>query len=111
MDVTGWRLEGRVRTEAQDDPILVLRPLSDERPHRLVEVGIQLEGALLHPARVRDEHDGDLLHWFYDNGFAPGATVLRQVSDKSGPLPVELDGAARTIDEKYAEGLYVRPAA
>ena len=20
------------------------------------------------------EHDGDLLHWFYDNGFAPGIT-------------------------------------
>jgi DtxR family Mn-dependent transcriptional regulator len=57
------------------------------------------------------EHDGDLLHWFYDNGFAPGAIVLRQAPAESDPLPVELDGAERTIDEKYAEGLYVRPAA
>jgi DtxR family Mn-dependent transcriptional regulator len=57
------------------------------------------------------EHDGDLLHWFYDNGFAPGATVQRQGSGESDPLPVELDGTARTIDEKFAQGLYVRPAA
>ena len=57
------------------------------------------------------EHDGDLLHWFYENGFAPGATVLRQVSPGEGPLAVELDGAERAIDEKSAQGLYVRPAA
>ena len=57
------------------------------------------------------EHDGDLLHWFYDNGFAPGATVHRQGSGESDPLPVDLDGTARTIDEKFAQGLYVRPAA
>jgi DtxR family Mn-dependent transcriptional regulator len=57
------------------------------------------------------EHDGDLLHWFYDNGFAPGATVLRQDANASNPLPVQLDGQARTIDVKFAQGLYVRPAA
>ena len=57
------------------------------------------------------EHDGDLLHWFYDNGFAPGATVLRQDSSGEGPLNVELDGAERTIDESQAQGLYVRVAA
>ena len=57
------------------------------------------------------EHDGDLLHWFYDNGFAPGATVLRQDSSAEGPLNVELDGAERTIDESQAQGLYVRVAA
>ena len=55
------------------------------------------------------EHDGDLLHWFYDNGFAPGATVLRRPTNDAGPLPVELDGTPRTIDEKFAQGLYVRP--
>ncbi len=57
------------------------------------------------------EHDGDLLHWFYENGFAPGVTVLRQASPEASPLQVELDGDARTIDEKFAQGLYVRPAA
>jgi DtxR family Mn-dependent transcriptional regulator len=57
------------------------------------------------------EHDGDLLHWFYENGFAPGTTVLRRVSAGEGPFKVELDGDERTIDEKSAQGLYVRPAA
>jgi DtxR family Mn-dependent transcriptional regulator len=57
------------------------------------------------------EHDGDLLHWFYENGFAPGVTVLRQASAAEGPLTVELDGDERSIDEKFAQGLYVRPAA
>jgi DtxR family Mn-dependent transcriptional regulator len=57
------------------------------------------------------EHDGDLLHWFYANGFAPGATVLRRASPEQGILSVELDGDEREIDEKSAQGLYVRPAA
>ncbi len=57
------------------------------------------------------EHDGDLLHWFYDNGFAPGVTVHRSPSTGAGPLTVELDGDERAIDEEFAQGLYVRPAA
>jgi DtxR family transcriptional regulator, Mn-dependent transcriptional regulator len=57
------------------------------------------------------EHDGDLLHWFYENGFAPGVTVLRLASPADGPFGVELDGDDRMIDEKSAQGLYVRPAA
>jgi len=57
------------------------------------------------------EHDGDLLHWFYDNGFAPGATVLRHSAVAGADLEVELDGAERTIEESRAQGLYVRPAA
>ncbi len=57
------------------------------------------------------EHDGDLLHWFYDNGFVPGTTVLRLASEADGPLTVRLAGDERTIDERSAQGLYVRPAA
>jgi DtxR family Mn-dependent transcriptional regulator len=57
------------------------------------------------------EHDGELLHWFYDHGFAPGTTVLLQAAPAEGPLRVELDGDERMIDEKSAQGLYVRPAA
>jgi DtxR family transcriptional regulator, Mn-dependent transcriptional regulator len=57
------------------------------------------------------EHDGDLLHWFYDNGFAPGAAVRMQGLPGSGSLSVDLDGAPRTIDESQAQGLYVRVAA
>ncbi len=57
------------------------------------------------------EHDGDLLHWFYENGFSPGAIVRRYESPADAPIAVALDGAERAIEEKYAEGLYVRPAA
>jgi len=57
------------------------------------------------------EHDGDLLHWFYDNGFAPGATVRTQRATDEGALSVELDGAERTIAESQAQGLYVRVGA
>ena len=56
------------------------------------------------------EHDGDLLHWFYENGFAPGVIVLRQESASESALLVEIGGAARSIDAKSAQGLYVRPA-
>ena len=58
------------------------------------------------------EHDGDLLHWFYDNGFAPGRDGAAPATRTTeGTLAVELDGAASTIDETFAQGLYVRPAA
>jgi DtxR family Mn-dependent transcriptional regulator len=37
------------------------------------------------------EHDGDLLHWFYDEGLVPGSVV---------------EGGA--VEPKAAEGLFVR---
>jgi len=39
------------------------------------------------------EHDGELLHWFYDEGLVPGATV-----------------EAGSLEERAAAGLFVRPA-
>jgi DtxR family Mn-dependent transcriptional regulator len=58
------------------------------------------------------EHDGELLHWFYDEGFTPGTTVtLREAQPAAGQLKVALDGSERAIAEKAALGLYVRPAA
>ena len=57
------------------------------------------------------EHDGDLLHWFYENGFSPGVNVLVRSAPTAGALTVELAGGERTIEEKFAEGLYVRAAA
>jgi len=39
------------------------------------------------------EHDGDLLHWFYDQGLVPGTTI---------------EGG--TVEEKAAAGLFVRRA-
>jgi DtxR family Mn-dependent transcriptional regulator len=55
------------------------------------------------------EHDGDLLHWFYDEGFIPGASLeLTAAEPAAGQFRVTLDGAEKSIAEKAAEGLYVR---
>jgi DtxR family Mn-dependent transcriptional regulator len=56
------------------------------------------------------EHDGELLHWFYDEGFVPGARVIvRQAQPAAGQFKVALAGTERSITEKAAAGLYVRP--
>ena len=58
------------------------------------------------------EHDGDLLHWFYDEGFVPGTRIeLRGIQAAAGQLTVRLDGTERAIAEPAASGLYVRPLA
>src|SRR5215218_7838474 len=51
------------------------------------------------------EHDGDLLHWFYDEGFVPGAELqVRAAHPEAGQLSVALDGAQREIGERAAAG-------
>ena len=56
------------------------------------------------------EHDGDLLHWFYDQGLVPGATIeLDAAEPAAGQLRVRLDGGQKAIAEKAAAGLFVRP--
>lgn len=58
------------------------------------------------------EHDGDLLHWFYEQELVPG-TRLRVVrtDPAAGLLTVEIDGAEQTLGERAAAGLFVRPDA
>jgi DtxR family Mn-dependent transcriptional regulator len=57
------------------------------------------------------EHDGELLHWFYDEGFTPGTSVvIREAQPAAGQFKVLLGGAERAIGEKAAAGLFVRPA-
>ena len=57
------------------------------------------------------EHDGELLHWFYDQGFVPGTEVeVREAQPAAEQLTVRLNGGDRTIAEKAAAGLFVRPA-
>ena len=57
------------------------------------------------------EHDGDLLHWFYDQGFEPGTTLELTASEPAaGQFRVKLDGREETIADKAAAGLFVRPA-
>jgi DtxR family Mn-dependent transcriptional regulator len=56
------------------------------------------------------EHDGDLLHWFYDEGFGPGAELeLTATRPAAGQLTVRVNGGEKAISEKAAEGLFVRP--
>ena len=76
---------------------LELEPLAD------LEVGRNAEIVRL------AEHDGDLLHWFYDEGFTPGAhVVIREAQPAAGQFKVLLAGNERAIGEKAAAGLYVR---
>jgi len=56
------------------------------------------------------EHDGDLLHWFYDQGLVPGQKVeVAAAQPEAGQFTVRLDGGERAIGEKAAAGLFVRP--
>jgi DtxR family Mn-dependent transcriptional regulator len=55
------------------------------------------------------EHDGDLLHWFYEEGLTPGTHVeVRESHPAAGELKVTVNGGERAIAEKAAQGLYVR---
>jgi Mn-dependent DtxR family transcriptional regulator len=57
------------------------------------------------------EHDGDLLHWFYDEGLVPGRELeVRDSEPAAGQMTVKLNGAERAIGEKAAAGLFVKPA-
>ena len=58
------------------------------------------------------EHDGDLLHWFYDQGLAPGTFVqLRATEPAAGQLRVAVGGTEMAIGDKAAAGLFVKRAA
>jgi DtxR family Mn-dependent transcriptional regulator len=55
------------------------------------------------------EHDGDLLHWFYDEGLVPGTAVeVRGQSAGGEELEISIAGAERPIAERAALGIYVR---
>jgi DtxR family Mn-dependent transcriptional regulator len=57
------------------------------------------------------EHDGDLLHWFYDQDLVPGREIeVRAAQPEAGQFTVRLNGHERAIGERAAAGLFVRPA-
>jgi DtxR family Mn-dependent transcriptional regulator len=91
----GWPVD-TAREQAENRE---LEPLADLEPGTRAEI-VRLA-----------EHDGQLLHWYYDEGLVPGATVeLREVEPAAGQFTVKLDGDERAIGEKAASGLFVRPA-
>jgi DtxR family Mn-dependent transcriptional regulator len=90
----GWPVDPDFEQEENQQ----LAPLSDLEP-----------GA--HATIVRlAEHDGDLLHWFYDEGLVPGREIeVREAQPAAGQMTVRLNGTERAIGEKAAAGLFVRP--
>src|SRR5438067_1554605 len=57
------------------------------------------------------EHDGELLHWFYDEGLVPGRELeVREAQPAAGQMTDKLNGTERAIGDKAAAGLFVRPA-
>lgn len=58
------------------------------------------------------EHDGDLLHWFYDTGLAPGTTLtVTGDAPADAGLAVRVGEDERSITATAAGGLFVRPVA
>jgi DtxR family Mn-dependent transcriptional regulator len=90
----GWPVDPAF--EQAENPELA--PLTDLKPGEKAEI-VRLA-----------EHDGELLHWFYDEGFVPGVRIaLKEAQPAAGQFKVSLDGSDRAIGEKAAAGLYVRP--
>ena len=55
------------------------------------------------------EHDGELLHWFYDEGFTPGTKVeMASAQPAAGQFTVKLHGGEHTVGERAAGGLFVK---
>ena len=72
-----------------------LQPLSDLEPGSEAEI-VRLA-----------EHDGELLHWYYDEGLVPGTRIeLRQA--EGGEFTLEVDGGEHPLGAREAAGLFVR---
>jgi DtxR family Mn-dependent transcriptional regulator len=57
------------------------------------------------------EHDGELLHWFYDQGLEPGRKLQMKTADPAaGRYRVKLGNREARLEEKAAAGLFVRPS-
>ena len=76
----GWPVD----TDFEQAENRELAPLADLEPGARAEI-VRLA-----------EHDGDLLHWFYDQGFVPGATVeVRETQPAAEQLTVRRTAASR----------------
>ena len=92
----GWPVEPEVE-QSENQGLLALAELEPGQRGEIVRLA---------------EHDGDLLHWFYDEGYVPGSNVeMREAQPAAGQLKVVLADGERAIGEKAAQGLYVRLAA
>jgi DtxR family transcriptional regulator, Mn-dependent transcriptional regulator len=91
----GWPVDPDLEMSENDE----LSPLAGLRPGSRATI-IRLA-----------EHDGDLLHWFYEQGLVPGTQVeLRAAEPAAGQFRVRIGGVEKAIGEKAAAGLFVRAA-
>jgi DtxR family Mn-dependent transcriptional regulator len=91
----GWPVEPEAE-QAENATLLALGELAVGRDAEIVRLA---------------EHDGDLLHWFYDEGLVPGTRVsMLAAQPAAGQLTVAVDGVERALGERAADGVYVRPA-
>src|SRR5258705_11248788 len=76
-----------------------LEPLSNLEPGR-------------HATIVRlAEHDGDLLHWFYDEGLVPGTSLeLRAAEPAAGQFRITIHRRQKATTEKAPAGPFVNTA-
>ena len=88
----GWPID----TDFEQRENRELKPLDDLEPGSRAEI-VRLA-----------EHDGSLLHWYYDEGLVPGTQVeLREIGD--GRFVLRVNGSERALEEREAAGLYVKP--
>ena len=89
----GWPVDTTVEQAENRE----LAPLSDLRPGDRATI-VRLA-----------EHDGDLLHWFYDQGLEPGRELeVSGASAAAGQMTVRIDGGERAVGDRAAAGLFVR---
>jgi DtxR family Mn-dependent transcriptional regulator len=90
----GWPVDpGQEQSENQE-----LAPLSDLRAGDRATI-VRLA-----------EHDGKLLHWFYDQGLEPGRKIeVRDAQPAAGQMTIRLNRGDQAIGDKAAAGLFVRP--
>jgi DtxR family Mn-dependent transcriptional regulator len=90
----GWPIDPAVE-QAENSELAPLATLAPGTPATIVRLA---------------EHDGELLHWFYDQGLVPGQKlVLSRAQPAADQFTVTLDGGEQAISEKAAAGLFVRP--
>ena len=91
----GWPVEPEVE-QAENATLQTLAELEPGRGAEIVRLA---------------EHDGELLHSFYDDGLVPGTPVeVVRGPSSAGDLRVAIAGSERPLEERAALGIYVRAA-
>jgi DtxR family Mn-dependent transcriptional regulator len=86
-------------------------PSQEQEENRALRSLAQIESGFVRIVRLA-EHDGDLLHWFYEQNLVPGTDLeVRRVDAAAGQMTVAIGGEERAIGERAAAGLYVLPVA